>query len=149
VSRLTSKAHESCGVFVRNPDGRFLFYRRTLYPADGLTVPSGHVDTGERPQEAAARELAEEVGKAARITASQIVPIASDDIGGDSCRLGSGMHRWHTFLAILSSPIEPEDVTVIEEGKKPVLLTLEEALAQELAYPVKYVIEQHAADLKR
>ena len=25
--------HESSGVFVRNPDGRFLFFRRTIYPA--------------------------------------------------------------------------------------------------------------------
>ena len=78
-----------------------------------------------------------------------ILPVATDDIIGDSCRLGSDAHQWHSFLAVLDSPIEPEDVTVIEEGTEPVLLTLEQALTRELTFPVRYVIERHADSLTR
>lgn len=143
--------HESVGVFVRNPDGRFLFYRRTVYPAGALTVPSGHVDAGESPEKAAVRELAEEVSiKAVSITANQIAPVATDDIDSDSCRRGSDDHRWHTFLLILDSPIDLEDVTVSHEGREPAWLTLEQASrAKKLTRPVQYVIDHHAADLKR
>ena len=150
--------HESCGVFVRTPDFKFLFYRRTVFPAGAMTVPSGHVDArqgpedgaGEEPEAAAARELAEEIRiKDVRITASQMVPVATDDIVGDSCRLGSDAHQWHSFLAIPGVQIEPEDVTVIEEGAEPVLLTLEQALTKQLTFPVRYVIERHAASLTR
>jgi ADP-ribose pyrophosphatase YjhB (NUDIX family) len=147
--------HESCGVFVRTPDFRFLFYRRTAFPAGTTTVPSGHVDaredgSGERPEVAAARELAEEIRiRDLSITAGQILPVATDDIVGDSCRLGSDAHQWHSFLAVLDSPIEPEHVTVIEEGTEPVLLTLEQALTKELTFPVRYVIERHADSLTR
>jgi ADP-ribose pyrophosphatase YjhB (NUDIX family) len=138
-------------VFVRNPDGRFLFYRRTVYPASALTVPSGHVDAWELPEKAAIRELTEEVSiKAISITANQISPVATDDIDGDSCRRGSDDHRWHTFLVVLSSPIDTKDVTVSYEGREPALLTLEQASrAEKLTRPVQYAIANHAADLKR
>jgi 8-oxo-dGTP pyrophosphatase MutT (NUDIX family) len=150
--------HESCGVFVCSLNGMFLFYERTDFPAGAVTVPSGHVDAregpedgaGEEPEAAAARELAEEIRiKHVRITASQMVPVATDDIVGDSCRLGSDAHQWHSFLAIPGVQIEPEDVTVIQEGMKPVLLTLEQALTKQLTFPVRYVIERHAASLTR
>src|SRR5256885_12277003 len=52
--------HESSGVFVRNADTKFLFYKRTVFPFS-LTVPSGHVDKDESPVAAAQRELKEEV----------------------------------------------------------------------------------------
>src|SRR5580765_8483247 len=38
--------HAAAGVFVREPAGAFLFFRRTKYPF-GLTVPAGHVGFGE------------------------------------------------------------------------------------------------------
>ena len=145
-------------MFVRSLDGRFLFYRRTAYPVGTVTVPSGHVDAGEgpeggageEPEVAAAREFAEEIRiRDVRITASQMMPVATDDIVGDSCRLGSGAHRWHSFLAIPGVQIEPEDVTVVEEGTEPALLTLERALTEKLTFPVRYVIERHAASLTR
>jgi 8-oxo-dGTP pyrophosphatase MutT (NUDIX family) len=140
--------HESCGIFVRNPDDTFLFYRRTIYPADTMTVPSGHIDAGEQPEAAAARELDEEITiKGVHITVGQLVPVAIDDIVGDSCRRGSDAHRWHSFLVSLTSPIKPEDVTVNEEGTEPILLTLEQAKLAELTFPVRYVIEKHAAGL--
>ena len=136
--------HESSGVFVRNPDGRFLFFRRMIYPVGALTVPSGHVDTGEEPDDAAARELAEETG----IHAPGIERVACDDIVGDSCRRGSDAHRWHAFLLVLASPLDLADVTVSGEGEEPVLLTLAQARTGQLTYPVRYVIDHHAARLE-
>jgi ADP-ribose pyrophosphatase YjhB (NUDIX family) len=143
--------HESAGVFVRNPDGRFLFYRRAIYPAGTLTVPSGHVNAGESPQEAAVRELTEEISTdAVRFTGDQITHVGTDDINGDSCRRGSDDHRWHTFLLVLGSPIDPDGVTVSYEGSGPALLTLEQAARTgELTRPVRYVIDHHAAGLTR
>jgi len=118
-------------------------------------VPSSHVDaredgSAERPEVAAARELAEEIRiRDVSITAGQILPVATDDIVGDSCRLGSDAHQWHSFLVVLDTQIEPEDVTVIAEGYRPELLTLEKALTENLTFPVRYVIERHADSLTR
>ena len=58
--------HESSGVFIRNSDGKYLFYQRNEYPF-ALTVPSGHVDIGEDPEEAANRELSEETSIRGRL----------------------------------------------------------------------------------
>ena len=75
--------HESAGVFVLDPAGRLLVFQRTVYPF-ALTVPSGHVDVGEHPAAAARRELKEEVGLACDV----LLPLAVEDITGDSCRRG-------------------------------------------------------------
>lgn len=40
--------HESAGVFVRDRGARFLFFQRTAFPYR-LTVPAGHVESGEEP----------------------------------------------------------------------------------------------------
>ncbi len=135
-------------MFVRNPDGRFLFFRRTIYPAGTLTVLSGHVDTGETPQEAAVRELGEEVTGLPDIPPDTVVHVATEDITGDSCRRGSDAHRWHAFLAVLNSPIELENVRVRGEGKDPVLVSLADAGTQALTYPVRYVIDRHTVGLE-
>jgi 8-oxo-dGTP pyrophosphatase MutT (NUDIX family) len=140
--------HESSGVFIRNPDGRFLFFRRTIYPVGTLTVPSGHVDTGETEKQAAVRELGEEVTGLPDIPPGTVVPVATEDIIGDSCRRGSDAHRWHAFRAVLKSPIKLENVKVREEGEDPVLLSLAEAGTEVLTYPVRYVIDRHTGELE-
>lgn len=124
--------HESAGVFVRNPIGEFLFYERTIFPF-ALTVPSGHVDAGEEPLITAIRETEEEVG----IQAGNLIPIADQNIVGDSCRRGADCHRWHAFLLPLGQPLA---VQIKEEGEHPVWLTLSEALQKDLTYPVRYII---------
>lgn len=131
--------HESTGVFVRNPDGKFLFFERTIFPF-ALTVPSGHVDADENPLIAAYRETEEEVG----IKSDKLIEIATDDVVGDSCRRGADVHRWHAYLLPLNKKI---DVEIKEEGGKPVWLTLDEAMQKDLVYPVKYVIGKFNHDL--
>jgi 8-oxo-dGTP pyrophosphatase MutT (NUDIX family) len=134
--------HESVGVFVRNRHGEFLFFKRTIFPVAALTVPSGHVDTGETPEQAAIRELCEEAG----LEASRLVHIASHHIPGDSCRRGSDHHFWHAYLLVLDSPVE---VTLGDgEGQDLEWLTLEKAKTRNLTYPVRYIIDRHATDLE-
>ncbi len=131
--------HESAGVFVRNADGKFLFFERTIFPF-ALTVPSGHVDTGEDPLVSARRETKEEVG----LEVKELQVVATDDIVGDSCRRGADVHRWHAYkLPLADNP----DIEVKEEGEKPVWLSLDEALQKDLVFPVKYVINKYRNEL--
>lgn len=132
--------HESAGVFVINGDGRFLFFERTIFPF-ALTVPSGHVDTGEEAEAAARRELAEEVG----LDGIPLRFIATADIDGDSCRRGADVHRWHAYVAEV--PGHP-NVEVKEEGGRPVWLTLDEVAEKDLVFPVKYVINEFRNELE-
>src|SRR3990167_5305299 len=53
--------HESVGVFVKDTDGRLLLFDRTQFPF-AHTMPAGHLDRGETPEDAAKREVEEEVG---------------------------------------------------------------------------------------
>lgn len=131
--------HESAGVFVRGPDSKFLFFRRTGFPFV-LTVPSGHVDLAEPPAAAAAREAREEVG----LETSHLIPLGVHNLVGDSCWRGSDAHRWHAYLC--PSHHWPGPVAV-EEGEDARWLALEEACELDLAFPARYIIEQHAAAL--
>jgi 8-oxo-dGTP pyrophosphatase MutT (NUDIX family) len=130
--------HESIGVFVFDRAGRLLLFERTIYPF-ALTVPSGHVDTGEEPAAAASRELKEEVG----LTAQRLVPVACDDILGDSCRRGSDAHRWHAFACRVAA--DPVEVDVAEEGHRPVWLTVAEALATDLVTPARHMLTRYGS----
>jgi ADP-ribose pyrophosphatase YjhB (NUDIX family) len=125
------------GRVVRNREGRFLFFERVDFPPR-WTVPSGHVDTGETPEAASARELKEEVGLSADLTS--LVHIGTEDIVGDSCRRGADAHRWHAYLADLP---DTGDVQVIDEGHRPVWLTLAEALERTLTVPVRQMLARH------
>lgn len=129
--------HESEGVFIRNPEGKFLFFERLIFPF-ALTVPSGHVDAGEDALTAALRETEEEVG----YKADKFVEVATEDIVGDSCRRGADAHKWHAYLLPLKKDIDVK-VTEEDEGQKPTWLTLDEALQKDLTYPVKYIINKY------
>jgi len=131
--------HESTGVFVRSPDYKFLFFKRNVFPF-ALTVPSGHVDTGEEPKHSATRELEEEVGIEAN--ANALHHIATDDIIGDACSRGADAHRWHAYILELSNFTQP--IEVKEEGHTPIWLTLDEASKKTLTSPVKYIIDHYA-----
>ncbi|MFL6126333.1 NUDIX hydrolase [Actinophytocola sp.] len=132
--------HETAGVFVRDA-GRFLFFERTMFPVAALTVPAGHVDTGESPEPAARRELHEETG----LRAPHLEHLTTEDITGDSCRRGSDAHRWYAY----ATDFDPtQEVRLNEEGVNAQWLTLSEALTRDLTHPVRHLIEHYRNDLE-
>jgi 8-oxo-dGTP pyrophosphatase MutT (NUDIX family) len=133
--------HESAGVFIRNPEGKFLFFERVILPF-ALTIPAGHVDAGEDPLTTARRETEEEVG----LVADRLTEVTSEDIVGDSCRRGSDAHHWHAYLLVLATAVDVE-VKETDEGKKAVWLTLDEALQQDLTVPVRLLIQKFRESL--
>jgi 8-oxo-dGTP pyrophosphatase MutT (NUDIX family) len=133
--------HESAGVFVRNPQGKFLFFERTKFPF-GLTVPAGHRNAGEDPSTTGVRELNEEVG----LQVTGLTWISTDDIWGDACGRGADVHRWHAFGIRLRRNVR---VQVQEEGDRPVWLSLEQALRSELTPAMRFVITRQAEGLSR
>jgi len=128
-------------VFVRNREGKFLFFDRTIFPF-GLTAPAGHVDEGEEPAQTTVRELEEEVG----IISRDLRYVATDDVTTDSCSSGADAHRVHIYVEVY----EGDDViTVREEGGDPIWLTIDEALAKGKTALAAYALEHHAAELQR
>ncbi|MEX2971887.1 NUDIX hydrolase [Streptomyces sp. C184] len=135
--------HESAGVFVRDSQARFLFFQRTAFPYS-LTVPAGHVERGEEPKCAAARELWEEVG--IRVANGDLRLIADEYLKGDVCRRGSDAHRWHAYLLEVDEHRESgahSEVTVNEEGEAPVWLTLDQARSRQPTFAVERIIDRH------
>jgi 8-oxo-dGTP pyrophosphatase MutT (NUDIX family) len=128
--------HESAGVFVRDHDGRFLFVERAIYPVGQLNVPAGHVDADESPEQAALRELCEEIGW----VAPRVEHVATEDIVGDSCRRGADAHRWHAYSAVFDTS---HDLRLSGEGVRAEWLTLAEARTRNLTHPVRHIIERY------
>ncbi|TKK89287.1 NUDIX hydrolase [Herbidospora galbida] len=134
--------HETAGVFVRDPSGRFLFFNRIAFPY-ALTIPAGHVEHGESPQVSAARELQEETG----LRAVSLSPIATEPIDGDQCRRGADGHVWHTFLTTVGT--EPPVALDEGEGDAYKWLTLAEAVEHDLTFAARHLIDHHADRLMR
>jgi 8-oxo-dGTP pyrophosphatase MutT (NUDIX family) len=126
--------HESVGVFVQRIDGKFLFFQRTEFPF-GLTIPAGHVDINEEPAVAAKRELKEETGIKGSLTS-----IGTSNIIGDSCSAGADAHSWHVFLLMLDS--SGKGIEILDEGEKPLWLTLDEAKIQGMAFVIEQVTDK-------
>ncbi|GGY04786.1 NUDIX hydrolase [Streptomyces djakartensis] len=133
--------HATAGVFVRDPRGRFLFFDRTAFPF-GLTIPAGHVDRGEAPHLAAARELEEETGLAAR----PLRFVGRTPILGDGCRRGADAHVWQVYHCEAGDGGEAA-VRLGPEGATAVWLTPAEALKRPLTLAVRKVLGTHMHEL--
>lgn len=132
--------HESAGVFLRNPAGEYLLFRRTRFP-DGMTIPAGHLAPGEAPAAAAERELWEE----SSVRGEEFRLLGDDDILGDSCRRGSDAHRWHTYLVAARGD---ETVTINDEGTEPVWLPLSEMAGAKLTYATSFLVDRYRRKLE-
>jgi len=131
--------HESVGVFVFNSENKALFFERIIYPF-AFAVPAGHLDVGENAETAVKRELQEEAG----ITVNNVTLFTEEDVVGDKCGRGADNHKWHLYTTEVKDVAE---IKINEEGKRPVWLTLEEALKKDLVYPVRYFIEKYGEKL--
>ena len=133
--------HESVGIFVFNPEGKALFFQRNKFPF-ALTIPAGHLDAGETPDDAIKRELSEETG----LVLDSVKFFVSEGVLGDKCRRGADNHRWHLFTGLLKIP--QDFVIDTNEGSAPTWISLEEANKQELPVPVRHFIEKYGDKLK-
>src|SRR5687767_14179290 len=68
-------------IVARTPGGRVLLVRqhRPVVDQDTIELPSGHVEAGETPEEAARRELLEETGMVAG--EMELLGVMSPDVG--------------------------------------------------------------------
>lgn len=127
--------HETAGIFVRNADGKYLFYQRDTYPYL-LTIPAGHVDVNDTPEQSANRELREETGISGELT-----KLFETDIPGDSCSGGADFHKWHVYITDFTGDIN--NVTILEEGHSPVWLGIHEILQSDITFAVRYIVENN------
>ncbi|AFZ68632.1 NUDIX hydrolase [Deinococcus peraridilitoris] len=75
---MRQAAELGAGGVVLNDKGEVLLLR---YKRGGWTFPKGHIDAGERDEDAAVREVLEETGVSARITARLSVTRYTNDRG--------------------------------------------------------------------
>lgn len=127
--------HESVGIFVIYKKKVLLFERTVHYPF-AFTIPAGHLDADEFPDDAALRELKEETNislPSANMVAVEGIP--------DKCGRGADFHKWHLYTAQLKDKVEVNISP--KEGDKPVWLSLEDALSLKLTSPVKYFLDKY------
>jgi 8-oxo-dGTP pyrophosphatase MutT (NUDIX family) len=141
VDRETKEfCHESVAIFVSNPRKQILIIERTIYPY-AFTIPSGHLEVGEIPEEAAKRELKEE----SNIDAKKLELFKELDIDFDLCLKGADVHWWHVYKYF-----QKRDMEIIvdpEEGKNPKWMSIDEALRHKLTPPVKYLLQTYGEKL--
>ena len=137
--------HESVGILLLNESAQILFYELTKFPF-GLTVPAGHVDKGEVPVDAIIREAREEVG----VDIDKPDVCVSTKIHGDSCRRGSDDHQWTLFIASISKTQRNSIVIDSHEGKKPMWLSFNEAVAclDGMPFAMRFLFTNHAEKIK-
>ncbi|MEU1599000.1 NUDIX hydrolase [Streptomyces sp. NPDC005708] len=127
--------HETAGVFVRDVRGRVLLFDRTAFPF-GLTIPAGHVECHEHPDEAAARELSEETG----IAGEPLEQLATIAVPGDGCRRGADAHLWHVYRTAEAVDAD-RAVELGPEGTSALWLTPDEALTRPVTHAVGRLLE--------
>lgn len=131
---------EGAHVVVRNAAGELLVVRPT-YLGPGWTLPGGHVERGEPPHVAAAREAREETGLEVRVTDLLLVDarrrrsvsfvFAGDLLGGELAppvgeiaaagfvaddEVAASSPRLHRLLGMLGTPGRPRYLGLDEEA---------------------------------
>lgn len=124
--------HKSVGVVVQNSKNEVLLFKRVKFPFV-WTIPAGHLDLGENPKRAAARELLEET----QIVANNLDTLFVGEIKGDSCVGGADIHFWYAYLTTIPDHVEP---TIDEdEGREWAWFSLDDL--PEVTFPVDYLFK--------
>jgi 8-oxo-dGTP pyrophosphatase MutT (NUDIX family) len=107
VVRRDNLPHAVVAVLLRDPAGRIYVHRRTdtkdVFPGLHDCFAAGGVQAGEEPAEAAAREVAEELGAQG---------VALEPVGTGWYEDESTRHVWHSYLATYDGAVvhQPEEV---------------------------------------
>jgi 8-oxo-dGTP pyrophosphatase MutT (NUDIX family) len=91
ISTEGGEKHISAGVIIRDR-GRYLLIDRAKFPP-GYACPAGHVDKGEKPEEAAARELKEETG----LDTNMLKLVLREYVPWNMCNRGIKGHEWYVY----------------------------------------------------
>jgi ADP-ribose pyrophosphatase len=126
-------------VLALTEDGRVPLVRqyRPALERETVELPSGHVEPGESPADAARRELLEETGYAARRL--ELLGSLALDTGRVDCTL------WCFFAAGLSAQRRPPGAEAVEAASCPSDQLVQELLEQRLCgsfhYPVVFLAQ--------
>lgn len=96
--------HVSVGAIIRDKEGRLLLVDRAVFPP-GLACIAGHVDEGEKPEEAITREIGEE----ANLAVKKLNLLLHDFIEWNECSKGVKGHEWYVFEAECAGTPEKND----------------------------------------
>lgn len=102
--------HRSVGALIFR-DGKYLLINRAL-PPPGFACVAGHVDVGETPELALAREVLEEVGLT--VTSSRL--ILHEEIDWETCTQQVGVHEWSVFTCEVSGRVHFNRREVLSGG---------------------------------
>src|SRR3989344_3264591 len=83
----------SVGVIIENSLGHILLIDRATFPY-GYAAPAGHTETGKVPEDAARREIVEEVG-----LKFQDITLVWHGVIQNPCRRGYDEHEWWVYRA--------------------------------------------------
>jgi len=83
----------SVGVIIENSLGHILLIDRATFPY-GYAAPAGHTEIGEAPEDAARREVVEEVG-----LTLQDLTLVWRGVIQNPCRRGYDEHEWWVYRA--------------------------------------------------
>jgi len=86
--------HKSAGIIIETRDSILMLDR--VNPPHGWACPAGHIDQGETPRQAAARELEEETGL--KLADSELV--IHEYVPWNECAQGVKGHDWFVFRAV-------------------------------------------------
>jgi ADP-ribose pyrophosphatase YjhB (NUDIX family) len=88
--------HFSVGTILKRQGGKgeeYLLFRRRIQPAGCYTIPAGHLEIGETPEEGARREGYEET----QLGILSAEYFYEGEIQ-EGCRRGSNWHYWYLYL---------------------------------------------------
>jgi ADP-ribose pyrophosphatase YjhB (NUDIX family) len=104
--------HFSVGAIMWRQDGperRYCLFRRRTHPIGHYTIPAGHLEMGEVPQEAALREVYEET----QLGVLSIELYQQEEVE-DECRRGANFHVWNLYLCqCIGEPRMSDEADVI------------------------------------
>ena len=96
--------HVSVGAVIRDKEGKILLVDRAIFPP-GLAGIAGHLDEGEKPEEAITREIGEE----ANLAVKKLRLLLHNFVDWNECSRGVKGHEWYVFEAECAGTPEKND----------------------------------------